>query len=93
MTGNPAAEHVLEIGGRLAAAPGNDLIANAFAEELRHQTVLASAFSYVDLAYVLALVEAGTVPEAAGKDLLAALLDLHGLPQGLALDPALGERD
>lgn len=91
VTGNPAAEHVLEIGGRLAAAPGNDLIANAFAEELRHQAVLTPAFGYVDLAYVLALVEAGTVPDAAGKDLLTALLDLHALPQGLALDPALGD--
>jgi argininosuccinate lyase len=40
---------------------------------------------------VLALVEAGTVPDAAGKDLLTALLDLHALPQGLALDPALGD--
>ena len=86
-----AGAHVLEIGGRLAAAPGHDLITQAFAEELRHQAVLAPAFHCVDLAYVLALVEAGTVPVAAGKELLAALLDLQQLPQGLALDAALGD--
>lgn len=89
LSGNAA--HVLEIGGRLAAAPGQDLIANAFAEELRHQTLLAPAFHYVDLAYVLALFEAGTLPVAAGKELLAALLELQALPKGLALDPALGD--
>lgn len=91
VSANAAAAHVLEIGGRLAAAPSHDLITQAFAEELRHQIVLGQAFSYVDLAYVLALVEAGTVPIAAGKELLTALLDLLQLPQALALDPALGD--
>jgi argininosuccinate lyase len=86
-TGDASA--ALEVGGRLAAPPAAELVANAFAEELRHQAVLAEAIGHVDLAYVLALVEARTVPRDAGRALLAALLDLHEHP--LALDPALGD--
>src|SRR5258706_16137476 len=43
-----------EIGGRLAGAPAAELVASAFAEELRQQALLAEAIGYVDLAYVLA---------------------------------------
>lgn len=83
--------HALEVGGRLAALPAAELVARAFAEELRHQAVLADAIGYVDLAYVLALVEARTMPRDAACELLAALLDLHEHPQALVLDPALGD--
>ncbi|MEQ1803878.1 MAG: lyase family protein [Burkholderiaceae bacterium] len=81
----------LEVGGRLASSPAAELVAQAFAEELRHQAALAQAIGPVDLAYVLALVEAGTVPPAAGRALLAALLELHDDPSALQLDPALGD--
>jgi argininosuccinate lyase len=81
----------LEVGGRLAESPDAELIAQAFAEELRHQGVLAEAMGWVDLAYVLALVEAGTVPRDAGRALLGALIDLHEHPAALTLDPAHGD--
>lgn len=80
-----------EVGGRLAGAPAAELVACAFAEELRHQTVLAEAIGYVDLAYALALVEEGRIPRRAGCELLAALLELHERPQELVLDPSLGD--
>lgn len=82
---------VLEVGGRLAAPPAVEMVARAFAEELRHQAGLAEAMGHVDLAYVLALIEAGTVPADAGRALLAALLELHENQQALALDPQLGD--
>ncbi|WP_428423428.1 lyase family protein [Methylibium sp.] len=82
---------VFEVGARLASAPGAELVASAFAEELRQQTVLAEAIGCVDLAYVLALVEQGKVPRGAGRELLAALLELHERPQALVLDPSLGD--
>ncbi len=81
----------LEVGGRLAQSPAAELVAQAFAEELRHQAGLAPAMGPVDLAYVIALIEAGTVPRAAGRDLLAALLELHDDPAALKLDPAQGD--
>lgn len=84
-------DSALEVGGRLAGGPAAELVAQAFAEELRHQAVLADAIGPVDLAYVLALMEAGTVPRDAGRALLAALLDLHDHPQSLTLAPALGD--
>ncbi|MDO9073835.1 MAG: lyase family protein [Rubrivivax sp.] len=89
----PDAERLraLEVGGRLADAPGAALVAFAFAEELRHQAVLAEAIGLVDLAYVLALVEERKIPRREGYELLAALLDLHELPQALVLDPQLGD--
>src|SRR5258706_2112195 len=85
------AARALEVGGRLAAPPARELVANAFAEELRHQVALGEAIGYVDLAYSLALFEARIVPRDAGRALLAGLLDLHRFPQALALDPAQGD--
>jgi argininosuccinate lyase len=85
------AARALEVGGRLAVPPARELVVNAFAEELRHQVALGEAIGYVDLAYSLALIETRIVPRDAGRELLAALLDLHQRPQALALDPALGD--
>jgi argininosuccinate lyase len=45
----------------------------------------------VDLAYLLALVEAGTVPRDAGRALLAALLDLHEQPHTMVASATLGD--
>lgn len=86
-----AMAQVLEIGGRLAFTPGAELASRAFAQELRHQAVLAGAIGLVDLAYVLALAESKMVPREAGRALLAHLLDLHEHPQHLILDPTLGD--
>jgi argininosuccinate lyase len=83
--------HALEVGGRLAQSPGAELVAQAFAEELRHQACLAGAIGPVDLAYVLALIEAGFVPRDAGRNLLEALLDLHEHPEQLTLDAQRGD--
>lgn len=85
------AGHSLEVGGRLAALPASELVAHAFAEELRNQRPLSEAMGYVDLAYTLALVESGNVPRAAGRALLAALHELHEHPSALSLDPSHGD--
>lgn len=91
LTGGTRADRVLEVGGRLAAPPANELIAHAFAEELRHQQGLGEAMGLVDIAHVTALIEAGIVPGVPGRELLAALLDLHAHPESLVLDPAHGD--
>ena len=85
------ADLVLEVGGRLAAPPAAELIAHAFAEELRHQQGLGEAMGFVDIAHVIALIEAGIVPCAPGRELLAALVNLHEQPQALVPDPAHGD--
>lgn len=81
----------LEVGGRLEHSPAAELVALAFAEELRHQAGLAQAIGPVDLAYVLALIEAGTVAPESGRELLTALLELHDHPAALTLDAAQGD--
>ena len=86
-----AAHDALEVGGRLAAPPGQDLIAHAFAEELRNQWPLNEAMGLVDMAYALALLQAGTMPEQAGRALLVALHALHENPALLVLDAARGD--
>lgn len=86
-----SADAALEVGGRLASPPASELVAYAFAEELNNQLELAEAMGRVDLAYTLALLEAGTVPREAGRALMAALLELHENPAALAPDPANGD--
>ena len=81
----------LEVGGRIESPPAAELIAHAFAAELNHQRGLSEAMGLVDIAYGIALIEAGTVPELGGRDLLAALIDLHEHPASLMLDPASGD--
>ena len=85
------AHSALEIGGRLAAPPADALVAHAFAQELSHQQGLAEAMGFVDIAYAVALIEAGTIPYSVGRDLLAALIELHEHPEALLLDPARGD--
>lgn len=81
----------LEVGGRLAAAPAAELVAHAFAEELRHQRPLAEAMGLADIAYALGLIDAGIVARDVGRPLLAALLELHEQPSALQFDPACGD--
>lgn len=85
------AGHELEVGGRLATLPAAALVAQAFAEELRNQRPLSEAIGFVDLAYTLALVEAGIVPRAEGRALLGALHELHAHPEALSFDPSHGD--
>jgi len=72
----------LDAGGRLRRGPSDLLVETAFRRELAYAGALYEGISYADLAHVLMLAEAGVVPEAPAKALLAALVELHD--QGLA---------
>jgi argininosuccinate lyase len=91
MTCEAGSLSALGVGGRLEAEPAAELVANAFAEELRHQAGLAGAIGLCDIAYVLSLVEESKIPRGAGCELLSALLELHEHPDQLVLEPALGD--
>jgi argininosuccinate lyase len=82
---------VLGVGGPLAQAPADVLVAEAFGSELAQQRVLFAEASLADLAHVLAVIEAGIVPRGEGVALLAALLDLHARAGDFPYDPALGD--
>ena len=84
-----SAARVLEVGGRLRSGPGSALVRRAFAEELRHQAGLCLAIGLVDLAYVLANIEAAHIPAKEGRQLLLALLELQ--QHSLVLEPTLGD--
>ncbi len=88
---SPIAEHVLEVGGRLACGPSELVIRTAFKKELDDQAHLFEGMSRVDLAHTLVMMEAGIVPREAGRDLIAALLKLHERPADFILDPVRGD--
>jgi argininosuccinate lyase len=67
----------LDAGGRLQRGPSALLVETAFRRELEYAGALYEGISYADLAHVLMLVEAGVVPEAPGRELLGALVELH----------------
>jgi argininosuccinate lyase len=82
----------LGLGGRLDSGPSPLLIQTGFANESRQARHLHSGFGQADLAHVLALRDAGALPEAAGARLLAALVELdRHRPEDLAYDPADGD--
>ncbi|MBX3027104.1 argininosuccinate lyase [bacterium] len=72
----------LDAGGRLRRGPSAVLVETAFRRELAYADALYEGISYADLAHVLMLAEAGVIPEAPARALLAALVELHD--QGLA---------
>ena len=82
----------LDGGGRLAEAPSQRLVSEAFSRELNYAASLWDGISYADLAHVLMLIEQGIVPKAAGRTLLGALVELHddGI-EGLSLDAKWGD--
>lgn len=82
----------LDAGGRLQRGPSALLVETAFKRELEYAGALYEGISYADLAHVLMLVEAGVVPEVPGRELLAALVELHdaGLA-ALRLDAKWGD--
>jgi argininosuccinate lyase len=82
---------VLGIGGPLAQAPADVLVAEAFGSELAQQRALFADAGLADLAHVVAAIEAGIVPRAEGASLLGALLELHARERDFSFDPALGD--
>jgi argininosuccinate lyase len=86
-----ASGQVLEIGARLRAGPSQRLVQAAFRKELEAQLDLFEAMSQADLAHTLMLMESGLIPPAPGRELLAALLDLHRRPADFLPAPELGD--
>lgn len=86
-----SSEQVLEVGARLTQGPSERLIRTAFKRELDDQAGLFEAMGLADLAHTLAMMESGVVPREAGRELLAALLELQTRPADFAPDPAKGD--
>ena len=72
------------IDGRLSKPPEDVMVASAFSSELQAQLWLAEAINWVDLAHVVALVEAGVIEKNIGANLLAALRKLQQDPAELS---------
>jgi argininosuccinate lyase len=89
-TPDPAAR-VLEVGARLECGPSERLVQTAFRRELEDQLALFEAMGRMDLAHTLVMLDAGIIPPEPGRELLAALLELHGQPDDFQPDPARGD--
>lgn len=74
-----AAGH-LGVGDRLREGPAAELIDSAFALEAGDGPLLYRGMSLADLAQAIMLLETGLLPAGAGRELLAALLELNALP-------------
>lgn len=84
--------HYLGLGSRLDKGPSPLLVETGFATESRQARLLHNGFGLADLAHVLALRDAGVLPEASGAMLLAALVRLgEQQPDELAYSPADGD--
>jgi len=70
----------LGLGGRLEAAAGEDLVAAGFALEMADAKLLHDGFGLADLAHVLALADAGVLPEGDAGVLVDALLEMAAVP-------------
>ena len=81
----------LGLDGALGEGPADVLVRTAFAGELLAQATLVGDLSLADLAHTVMLVEGDVIPSEAGARTLAALLELHGRPGSLTLDPAGGD--
>jgi len=75
-----AADDYLGLGSRLDSGPSELLVRTGFGTEIRQAGRLHYWLGVADLAHVLALRDAGVLPEAPGRQLLAALLDLLDRP-------------
>ncbi len=79
-------------GGRLEGGPADELIAAGYRYEAAAGPRLARGLSTSDLAHVVALAEAGALPDDQARALLAALLDLDAIAgDDFPWDPALGD--
>jgi len=85
------AQQVLEVGARLESGPSSLLIQAAFKKELEDQFELFDALSLADLAHTPVMMDVGVVPGEAGRELLAALLQLGNCPDDFKPDPATGD--
>jgi argininosuccinate lyase len=73
-----AADDYLGLGSRLDSRPSELLVRTGFSTETSQAGRLHYWFGVADLAHVLALRDAAVLPEAPGRRLLGALLDLLG---------------
>ena len=71
---------VLGTHGRLSQPPEEILVTSAFRSELQAQLCLSEEMNWVDMAHVIALVEASVIDRKAGADLLDALQKLQKNP-------------
>jgi argininosuccinate lyase len=71
-----AADDYLGLGSRLDSGPSELLVRTGFGAEIHHAGRLHYWFGVADLAHVLALLDAGVLPEEPGRRLLGALLEL-----------------
>jgi argininosuccinate lyase len=79
---------------RLVEGWGPELMDTAMAERTSPlvRRLFSRPMSLYDLAHGIMLVEQGIIPEAAGRTLLAALLEMHPTdPAGTPLDPRIGD--
>ncbi len=67
------------------------MVRTAFKKELADQETLFGAMSLTDIAHTLVMMESGTVPPEAGRELLRALFSLHVRPDDFNPDPARGD--
>jgi argininosuccinate lyase len=82
----------LGVGDRFVEGPAPELIQAAFALETSYGPLLHWGMSLADLAHAVVLAEAKIVPAEAGRQLLAALLELHAIPANeFPFDPARGD--
>ncbi len=79
------------IEGRLSKPPEDVMVASAFASELQAQLWLSEAFNWVDIAHVIALVEAGVIEKTIGANLLVALRKLQENSADFKPDPKCGD--
>jgi argininosuccinate lyase len=87
-----ARDDYLGLGSRLDSGPSELLVQTGFSTETVQARYLHYWLGVADLAHVLALRDAGAVPEPASRRLLAALLDLLGQEAGQAgYDPRHGD--
>jgi argininosuccinate lyase len=82
----------LESSGRLKAKAAAELIQSANQLEISYGSLLFRGMSLADLAHVAMLSEAGIIPKAPARRLLAVLLEVHKMPVAdFVFDPALGD--
>ena len=82
----------LGAGGRLEGGPAPELVASGYAHEIDAAPRLAPWLSLADIAHAVALAEAGAIPAADARALLAGLLDLDEVPATeLPWRPELGD--
>jgi argininosuccinate lyase len=88
----PAPEGYLGAEARIRSGPAPELVEAGYALETADAPLLHHGFGLADLAHVLELHEAGVIPTADARVLLAALLDLLDMPpEAFPYDPLYGD--